>query len=156
MPTVVTSFQMLLGFSFAPSESAGYRPDAARGERVLQHGMRHQPRHPTVTVGERMDPEKSMVGGGGGYDGVNRPEPCIGLLKPFHEARHGGGADRHIPTDGHFGRAELARKNRNSRTIGVRDPQEIVGQQGTEPTMDLTDPRREMPWPLWWPVACLP
>ena len=53
---------MLFGFSFAPSESAGDRPDAARGERVLQHGMRHQPRHPTVTVGERMDPEKSMVG----------------------------------------------------------------------------------------------
>ncbi len=53
--------------------------------------------------------------------------PCIGLLEPFYEARHGAGADRDMPTEGRIGRAELARMNRGSRTIRLRDAEEIVG-----------------------------
>jgi hypothetical protein len=69
--------------------------------------MRHQSRNPAITVRERMNPKQSMVGGGGGNDGIDRPQRCIHVLEPFHEPRNCSRADRDMPTDRHLGCAEF-------------------------------------------------
>ena len=104
-------------------KTPGDRPDGAGVEGFEQGGVRHEPGHAPVAVGERVYPGKTVMSSRGGEDGFRLAETAIDGFEAVEKARHGGCADGNVSADRDIVSAQLARNDPNAiLVLGVREP----------------------------------
>ena len=124
---------------------ASIRPRRVAGSRTPAMNSTWSTRHPAVAVEEGMDPQQPMVGGRHRDDPIDSTQlgAAVRGLEASEEARHGAGADRHMTSDPHVPRSELARHDAHPLAgVGVVDPEQVVGQPTTKLAMKRLDERR--------------
>jgi len=134
-PERVTARQIAIGEALlvllhVACEPPGDGPDGSGVEGFEQDGVRHEARDAAVAVEERVNPEKAVVRGGGGEDGVGPAEIAVDFSETLEESRHCAGTDGEKAADFHVARAQLAGDDCDA-LFGVRvlDEQQVAGEE---------------------------
>ena len=137
-PRRIAGHELALVGVLVAGETSGDRPDAACIQALQQHRVGHQPRNAAVAVQERVNPEKAMVGGGGGQNAVRPAQPGVGRLEALQEAHQRARTDRHVTAHLDIALAERA-GDHGGALAGCRafGPEQVLWKRFAEAPMSL-------------------
>ncbi len=102
--------------------------------------MRHQTGDAAVPIQKGMEPDQTMMSGGGGKDGFRFPEPAVDLFESMQESRHRTGADGNVAAYLDVAMAKFSWNYSHALfSFGIFDPQKIIRQQFAEAAVDFQD-----------------